>query len=114
VDVYPDGYEALLLDGPIRARFRDGRDPKDVKPLEPGKPVKVTIDLWSTANIFEKGHRLAVHVTSSNHPRFEVNPNTGEAPGSNTKPPQIAMNTIHLSSEHPSAVILPVLHVEGQ
>lgn len=114
VDVYPDGYEALLLDAPIRARYRDGQNPEDVKFLKPGEPVKVKIDLWSTANIFEKGHRVAVHITSSNHPRFEVNPNTGEAPGQSTKEPKIALNTLHLHSEHPSAVILPVLSTAGQ
>lgn len=109
VDVYPDGYEALLLDAPIRTRYRDGRDPEKVKMMEPGVPVKLTFNLGSTANTFEKGHRIAVHVTSSNHPRFEVNPNTGEPPGENTKSPQVANNTIHHDREHPTAVVLPVV-----
>jgi len=108
VDVYPDGYEALLLDAPIRARYRNGRNPEDVKMMTPGKPEKMTIDLWSTANVFEKGHRIAVHVTSSNAPRFEVNPNTGHEPGSQSKETRIAQNTIHHSSEFPSAIILPI------
>ncbi|HIB53735.1 MAG TPA: CocE/NonD family hydrolase, partial [Nitrospirales bacterium] len=109
VDVYPDGYEALLLDAPIRARYRDGRNPEDVSMMTPGKPEKMTINLWSTANVFEKGHRIAVHVTSSNSPRFEVNPNTGHAPGESRSKTRVATNTIHHSSKYPSALILPVV-----
>ena len=81
VDVYPDGYEALVLDAPIRARYRFGRAPDDVRMMTPGAPEKLTIDLWQTAITFEKGHRIELVITSSNAPRFEVNPNTGEAPG---------------------------------
>ncbi|HVS66421.1 MAG TPA: CocE/NonD family hydrolase [Thermoanaerobaculia bacterium] len=109
VDVYPDGYEALLLDGALRARYRHGRRPQDVAMMEPGKPEKLTIDLWSTANVFEKGHRIALHVTSSNFPRFEVNPNTGHSPGTEESDPQVAENTIYHDAAHPSALILPVL-----
>src|ERR1044071_2894884 len=72
VDVYPDGYEALVLDAPIRTRYRDGREKAgDVKLMTPGKAEKVTIDLWATSLLFEKGHRIALHVTSSNAPRFD-------------------------------------------
>ena len=81
VDVYPDGYEALVVDAPIRARYRDGRRAEDVRMMQPGEAAKLDIDLWSVALTFEKGHRIAVHVTSSNFPRFAVNPNTGEDPG---------------------------------
>ncbi len=113
VDVYPDGYEALIQDGPLRARYRDGRRPEDVKMMKPGEPAKMVIDLWSTANTFEKGHRIAVHVTSSNSPRFEVNPNTGEEPGKSTLPARVAKNTIYHDADHPSAIILPVLGGES-
>jgi len=50
-----------------------------------------------------------VHITSSNHPRFEVNPNTGEAPGKNDKPPRVAHNTIYHDAKHPTALVLPVV-----
>jgi len=49
-------------------------------------------------------------VSSSNHPRFEVNPNTGEAPGEEKLPPRVAHNTILHDARHPSAVILPVMN----
>ncbi len=110
VDVYPDGYEALVQDNPVRARYRFGRNsPADVKMMTPGQAEKLNIDLWSTAITFEKGHRIAVHVSSSNYPRFEVNPNTGEAPGEETLPPRVAKNTIYHDASHPSAIVLPVL-----
>lgn len=109
VDVYPDGYEALVVDCPIRTRFRHGRTAEDVKMMTPGVPEKMLVDLWSAAITFEKGHRIAVHVSSSNYPRFEVNANTGEAPGQSTIPPRVARNTVYHDAAHPTALILPVI-----
>ena len=56
----------------------------------------------------------ALHITSSNSPRFEVNPNTGEAPGSHTLPPRVATNTIYFDKDHPSALVLPMVDVDGR
>ncbi|MFI4936047.1 MAG: CocE/NonD family hydrolase [Caulobacterales bacterium] len=114
VDVYPDGYEALVLDAPIRARYRNGRLPDQVKMMTPGAPEKLTIDLWNTAITFEKGHRIEFVITSSNSPRFEVNPNTGEAPGSHLIKPRAAANTIYLDRDHPTALVLPVIYPDDQ
>jgi predicted acyl esterase len=110
VDVYPDGYEAIVLDAPIRARYRNGRMPDQIRMMTPGAPEELDIDLWSTAITFEKGHRIALHVTSSNSPRFEVNPNTGEAPGEHRLKPRAAFNTIYMDPAHPSALVLPVIY----
>lgn len=112
VDVYPDGYEAIVLDSPLRTRYRFGREPGDIRMMTPGKPELLMIDLWSMSMTFEKGHKLAVHISSSNYPRFEVNPNTGEAPGHDTIPPRSARNTIHHDAKHSSAIILPVTDLE--
>ncbi len=109
VDVYPDGYEALVVDAPIRARYREGRGAGEVAMMEPGESARLDIDLWSIALTFEKGHRIAVHVTSSNFPRFVVNPNTGEAPGSTQKTPRIANNTVFHEADRASAILLPVV-----
>ncbi|MGQ9426938.1 CocE/NonD family hydrolase [Gilvimarinus sp. F26214L] len=108
VDVYPDGYEAIVLDAPIRTRYRNGRYPEAVEMMTPGEPVELEIDLWHTAITFEPGHKIALHITSSSAPRFEVNDNSGTAPGEAPKP-RVATNTILLDAEHPSAVVLPVL-----
>ena len=86
----------------------------DVQMMTPGAPEKMTIDLWNTAITFEKGHRIALHITSSNAPRFEVNPNTGEAAGSHTMKPRVAVNTIYFDKDHPSALVLPLVYLDGK
>jgi uncharacterized protein len=58
--------------------------------------------------VFKKGHRLRVAVSSSNFPRWDVNPNTGEPLGKHRR--MIAAdNTIFHSAVYPSRIILPVL-----
>jgi putative CocE/NonD family hydrolase len=110
VDVYPDGYEAIILDSAIRTRYRNGRMPDQIEMMTPGAPTKLTIDLWDTALTFEKGHRIAVHVTSSNSPRIDVNPNTGGNPGKDAKT-RVARNTIYMDAPRPSAIRLPILYL---
>jgi putative CocE/NonD family hydrolase len=110
VDVYPDGYEQIILDNPIRTRYRHGRDPDEVALMTPGKPEELHIDLWNTAFTFEKGHKIQVTVTSSNATKFEINPNTGEPFGVATNvASRVATNTIYVDKRHPSAMMLPVL-----
>lgn len=109
VDVYPDGYEALLTDAALRLRYRNGRTSDAVQMMKPGQVERIEIPLGSLANTFEAGHRIAVHVTSSNYPRFEVNPNTGDPIGQNTSKPRIANNTVHHDAVHASALVLPVV-----
>lgn len=109
VDVYPDGYEALVLDTAIRTRYRHGRRAQDVKMMTPGVPELMNIDMWHSAITFEKGHKIALHLTSSNFPRYEVNPNTGHTPGEAKLEPRIATNTIYHNAQRPTSLILPVL-----
>ncbi len=108
VDVYPNGYEALVLDSPIRLRFRNGQRVEDVDLMTPGEPVKLTIDLFHTAITFQRAHRIALHVTSSNSPRFDVNYNN-DAPLGDPGEPRVATNTIYMDRNRPSALILPVV-----
>lgn len=109
IDVYPDGYEALLLDSIIRTRYRDGRMPDEISMMTPGAPEELVIDLWDTANTFEKGHKIMVTVTSSNYPRFDVNPNTGENPGPGVEG-RVAENTVYMTKDRPSAIYLPIIY----
>lgn len=108
VDVYPDGYEAIILDTAIRTRYRNGRMPDQIAMMTPNAPEKLTLDLWDTAITFEAGHRIAVHVTSSNYPRIDANPNTGANPGPGVKT-RVAKNTIYMDASKPSAIQLPIL-----
>ena len=110
VDVYPDGYEALLLDGIIRARYRNGLEQESM--LKSDEVVHVRIDLWSTAIVFNKGHRIALHITSSNDPRFDPNPNTGHPQRADDEK-RVARNTIHFAERYPSRLLLPVVRDHG-
>ncbi len=104
-DVYPDGRSMLVSDGILRARYRKGFE-RDAF-LEPGQVYELTVDLWSTSLVFNKGHHIRVAVSSSNAPRFEPNPNTGK-PFRADHETRVAKNTLHLSAEHPSAILLPL------
>lgn len=106
VDVYPDGFAQNLTEGIIRARYRDSAEKPEL--LNPGQVYKFNIDLWATSNVFKKGHRIRLEVSSSNFPRFDRNLNTGEeaATGKNFVP---ASNTILHDARHPSALLIPVV-----
>jgi hypothetical protein len=106
VDVYPDGYALIILDGRVRARFREGFEKSAL--MTPGKPYQVSIELGSTSNLFQKGHRIRLDISSSNYPAAEPNPNTGEPAGKWTRRIK-AENTVHHSRPMASYVELPVL-----
>lgn len=103
---WPGGFDLNIADGICRARFRDSL--KEEKLMEPGKVYPLTIRLYPTSNIFKKGHRIRVDISSSNFPRFDVNPNTGE-PLQQHRGVKTAINTIHHDAEHPSHIVLPVM-----
>ena len=112
IDVYPPnpdfagGFDLNLADGIVRARFRESL--KAEKLMEPGKIYPVTIRMYPSANVFKKGHRIRVDVSSSNYPRFDLNPNTGEPLNDNRRRAK-ATNTIHQSADHPSHILLPLV-----
>jgi putative CocE/NonD family hydrolase len=105
IDVHPDGYAMILTDGVIRTRYRSGHE-KSV-PMKPGTIYEVAIDLGSTSNLFARGHRIRLDVSSSNFPRIEPNPNTGEPAGRWTRRIK-ARNTVYHDSKRGSYVELPV------
>ena len=106
IDIYPNGYEALVADSAIMARYWNGFDKP--APLEKGTTYKLTVDLWSTALVFDKGHRIAVHVSSSNSPRYETHPNS-YLPVNSFDGAPVANNTVHVGGPHASRLILPVI-----
>jgi len=106
VDVAPDGTPFNLCDGIIRARYRDGF--VTPKPLQPATPVELRIDLAGTSNLFKAGHRIRLEVSSSNFPRFDRNPNTGELIATDAAP-VVAMNTVFHDAARPSHVLLYVV-----
>jgi putative CocE/NonD family hydrolase len=112
LDVYPPsadfpvGFDMNLTDGIVRASYRDHFERRRL--LEPGKIYDIVIRPFDTANVVKRGHRLRVDISSSNFPRFDVNPNTGEPLGLN-RSIKVAENTIYHDPTHPSAVKLFLL-----
>ena len=112
IDVYPPsadwpgGFDLNLTDGIVRARYRDSL--KQEKLMERGRIYPVTVRLYPTSNVFKKGHRIRVDLSSSNFPRFDVNPNTGE-PLNEHRRTETAINTIHHDADHPSHMVLPIV-----
>jgi len=102
---YPDGYAMNLTDGILRARYRDSWETPSL--LTPGEICRIRIQAFPTSNLFRRGHRIRVDVSSSNFPKFDVNPNTGE-PEARAAGLQVATNRIHMGAEHPSHVVLPI------
>lgn len=108
VDVFPDGREILMLDHVRRVKSRTGYD--KVAPLLTGQDdiVEIEIDLWSIAWIFNTGHKIGLHISSSNYPRFEVNPNTGDDFPEQAKETRVARNRVHAGPVRDSVLLLPV------
>lgn len=106
MDVHADGKVYNLVDGIIRARYRNSFT--DPELAEPGAVYEYTIDLWATSNLFKKGHRIRLDISSSNFPRFNRNPNTGNQFGMSAEV-RTADQTIYHDRERPSHVLLPVI-----
>lgn len=105
-DVHPDGRSIFLAEGIVRARYRAGDE--RTEPLEPGEVAEYRIRLYPTSNLFRRGHRIRVDVTSSSFPRFSRNLNTGEDVGTGTRI-EVARQTVLHTAEYPSHVVLPVV-----
>lgn len=112
IDVYPsspshpEGFAMNLQDAIVRMRYRNGRRTADL--IEPGQVYEVTLPIHSTANVFRKGHRIRVDVSSSNFPRIDVNLNNG-GPLGVPGPVRVAENTIYHDAQRPSHVVLPIV-----
>jgi uncharacterized protein len=103
--VYPYGYALNITDSIIRLRYRNG---ERAVPYTPDDIVPVEIVLYPTSNLFMPGHRIRLDISSSNFPRFDVNPNTGD-PLWTERRRRTCENTIFHDAERPSHVVLPVV-----
>jgi uncharacterized protein len=103
---YPEGYALNISDSILRLRYRNSREQEEL--MEPGEICRIEIPMYPTSNVFAAGHRIRLDISSSNFPRFDVNPNTGEPLNRNTRT-EIAVNTIHHDQQHPSHILLPVI-----
>ena len=103
---YPEGYSMNLTEGILRCRYRDSWERP--LPMVPGEVYAITIELFPTANLFCRGHRLRLDIASSNLPHFDVNPNSGEPEGAMDHP-RVARNQVFLDANRPSHILLPII-----
>lgn len=105
-DDWPEGFHLNLVDTILRMRYWESWS--EEKLMTPGEIYPITIKLWPISNVFKAGHRIRLDVSSSNFPRLDVNPNTGEAIGKHTRT-QKARNSVFVDAAHPSHMKLPVI-----
>ncbi len=105
-DDYPDGFAMNITDGILRVRYRQSWEHPTL--LKPGEVVPILVEAFPSSNVFKRGHRIRLDVSSSNFPHFDVNPNTG-APEGTGLTRQIARNTVFLDERRPSHVVLPIV-----
>jgi putative CocE/NonD family hydrolase len=112
IDVYPPstdfptGYEMNLTDGILRTRYRNRADRQEL--MQPGEVYEIDVTPFPTANVFKQGHRIRVDISSSNFPRFDVNPNTGDPLGRHRRMIP-AENSVYHDAGRPSHVVLPIV-----
>jgi len=112
VDVYPPnhdfpgGVDLNVGDGILRARYRDSLAHAAL--MKPGDVYAFTIEMYPTSLVFQRGHRIRLDISSSNFPRFDLNPNTGE-PLNNNRRWAVADNAVYHDAAHPSHILLPVV-----
>ncbi len=103
---YPEGLAMNLTDSILRARFHQGWTTPEL--LEPDQVYAFTFALYPTANLFKAGHSIRLDISSSNFPRFDVNPNTGGPLGQERRF-CLAHQTVFHDVAHPSHLMLPVI-----
>lgn len=106
VDVLPDGTARNLTDGILRLRYRISLDHPEL--AQPGQIYQVTVDAGVIGNVFLRGHRVRLEISSSNFPRFDRNPNTGTPIATETHLLK-ATQTLYHDRTHPSRLVLTVM-----
>ena len=107
-DVEPDGFSRILAEGVLRASFREGFERQ--VPVEPGRPYEYAVDLKATSNVFLRGHRIRLLLTSSSFPRFDRNSGAALPPGDvREQDLHAAEQTIFHDAQRASSLVLPVV-----
>jgi uncharacterized protein len=106
VDVTPEGSAFNIADGIVRLSRSGGGSSRVA--IEPGRIYEITIELGEIAMRIPAGHRLRLDLTSSNFPKFDRNPNTGEDSFAATEF-RAVRQTVYHSRRHPSRVTITIL-----
>jgi putative CocE/NonD family hydrolase len=97
VDVHPDGTPMSVCDGILR-----------LSPGQLGELRHIQILLGATSHTFLRRHRIRLDISSSNFPRFDPNPNTGDS-SLHARACVVAHQTIVHGGATPSSLVLPVV-----
>lgn len=114
-DVQPDGRALFLGEGIMRARHRDPArngefNAERLSTIEPNEPYEYTIKFWRpTGNVFQRGHRIRVELSSSYYPYYLRNPNTANDNIALATKFQTVTQTIFHDAERPSHIVLPII-----
>jgi hypothetical protein len=111
IELHPDGRAMLLMDGVLRAMYRDpAAGPQH---LVPDRVYPLTIQLGDIHHTFTAGSRLQVDITSSNFPRRVRNTNSGNPILAEDTSADIciAANAVHHNEQQPSFLVFPVVPV---
>ncbi len=108
-DVAPDGTAWNLMHpglDVIRASSRT--QTMEPAPLVPGRIYRLTLDNMLTGNLFRRGHRIRIQVSTTFYPWFSRNLHSGDSEvfSDNT---QSARISIYHDRRRPSRIVLPVL-----
>jgi len=106
----PRGFAMNLTDGILRCRYRNSWELPEM--MVAGTAYEISIEPFATANLFKAGHRIRLDISSSNFPRFDVNPNSGEPEG-HALLKRVATNTVYADSARPSHILLPIVPLEA-
>jgi len=62
----------------------------------------------ATSNVFLRGHCIRLHITSSNFPLWDRNPNTGGEQGMDAEI-AVARQRVYHEGKYPSHIVLPII-----
>jgi uncharacterized protein len=103
---YPHGYAMNLTDGILRCRYRDSWERPSL--MTPGQVYRIKVTAFPTSNLFKRGHRIRLDVSSSNFPHFDLNLNTGAPEGAGGEM-RVATNRVFVDESRASRIVLPVI-----
>lgn len=133
VDVYPTGEEYYVIEGVVNARAREyaksiaeGQEDNNApySNIASDKVYEFHFELLPIGYTFGKDHKIKVLISSSNHPKYQSNPNipledgdffrwaVGENKSYNFEGidifPRVAENSVHFAPNYPSYVTFPL------
>jgi putative CocE/NonD family hydrolase len=109
LDVSPDGTTYNLMTpglDVLRASYRDLRKGRQL--LEPNRVYSLRLGHLLTSNLFEKGHRIRIQISTTFFPNFSRNLHTGDLETTASHSQRATIRVYH-DRQRPSRVTLPVV-----